>query len=533
MGLVHSSAHPEETVIPETEWKFFEGTEQRIKHLARHQEENSLALLRGNPPPWDPPDLAERQIGILQEMDYPARVEAAIGLDPAPEEARHLDLHRRWALRALFDTHPDLMPLAHELRVEMASSRLSEMARILREEPDRDLRETAWNAQMELGDRLEERLVELIRRRELLARSIAETGFPSLAFYLGEQNRPHIVGLLDEFERFTRKAYAEVRGDIARELGVHAVEPWDFDHGLARMQGLADDLFPAGEARAAAEEQARRWGILPAASITFEEVEIPAPSVVRPLEIPGELVVLTRPASGHPAWLATFEAYGQAVHLSHIRARRHFLEQESPVSLHATGAFFQSVLRDASWLMQHTGAAPEAVRQHLRVERLRRILEFRRDAAITAFENLVYTQTHLEPHRLYCDVMEHMLQDTRRPGAVWASHYSVVDAPLSRFSGVIGAMIAAQLRAHLESSFPEPWQREEVGAWMREKFLEPGATVPWSEKVEQATGAPLGIEALASELRVSFDGSTLEEDEEISDAAAAEYFKDVDLDDLE
>lgn len=529
-------------MIPEAEWKFFEGTEQRVKHLARHQEENALALLRGDPPPWDPSELAERQVGILQEMDYPARIEAAMAQAPTQAEARHLDLHRRWALRALFDTHSDLMPLVHELKVEMASfrptvgnreARPSDLARILREEPDRDLREAAWNAQADLGDRLEERLVELIRRRELLARSVAETGFPSLAFHFNEQDRPRIVGLLDEFERFTRKAYEGSRGDVARELGVHAVEPWDMTHGLARMQGLADDLFPAEKARAAVEEQARRWGLFPAASIAFEEIELPSSSVVRALDVPRELVVLIRPCSGHPAWLAVFEAYGQAVHLSHIRARRHFLEQESPVSIHATGLLFQSVLRDESWLAQHTGAAPGAIQQHLRVERLRRILELRREAAITAFENLIYTQSDLEPHRLYCDVMEHALQDTRRPGALWASHYSVVDAPLSRFSGVIGAMIAAQVRAHLEDSFPGYWQQEGVGAWMRERLLEPGATISWREKVEQATGSPPGIDALAGELHVSFDGSTLEEDEEISDAVAAEYFKDIDLNGLE
>jgi hypothetical protein len=44
----------------------------------------------------------------LQELDYPARIEAALGMDPTPEQARHLELHRRAALSALFETHPDL-----------------------------------------------------------------------------------------------------------------------------------------------------------------------------------------------------------------------------------------------------------------------------------------------------------------------------------------------------------------------------------------------------------------------------------------
>jgi hypothetical protein len=529
-------------VIPESEWKFFEGTEQRIKHLSRHHEENALALLRGDPPSWDPEELAARQVGILQEMEYPARVEAALGLDPTPEEARHLDLHRRWALRTLFDTHPDLMPLAHELRMEVAAfrptignqeARPSDLARILREAPDRDLREAAWMARAELGDRLEERLAELIQRRELLSREVADTGFPTLAFHLGEQERPQVVGLLDEFERFTRKAYEGSRGELARELRVHALEPWDMEYGLKRLQGLSDDLFPAGEARGAAEEQARRWGIPPAGSITFEEIELPVPSLVGTLEIPRELVVATRPSSGHAAWLAMFEAFGQAVHFSHVQSRRHFLEQESPAPVRASGLLFQSVLRDKSWMTRHTKADPEAIHQHLRVDRLRRIHELRRDAALTAFENLVYTRSDLEPHRLYCDVMEHMLQDTRRPGAMWASHHSVIDAPLSRFTGVIGSMIAAQIRAHLQDTLSGLLEREEVGAWMHEQLFAPGAAIPWPEKVELATGSPLGIDALAGELRVSFDGSTLEEDEEIADETVAEYFKDIDLNDLE
>jgi hypothetical protein len=91
-------------------------------------------------------------------------------------------------------------------------------------------------------------------------------------------------------------------------------------------------------------------------------------------------------------------------------------------------------------------------------------------------------------------------------------------------------MIAAQIQETLDE------RKEgdaEGGAWLRIQFAAPGASVPWEEKVEGMTGKILGIDPLARALEVSFEGSTLEETEEISDEAAADYFKDIDLSDLE
>jgi DNA-binding transcriptional ArsR family regulator len=528
-------------VIPESEWKFFEGTEQRIKHLARHQAENACALAAGSPLPWDPGELAERQSSILQELDYPARVEQALGMDPTPLEARHLDLHRRWALRALFETHPDLFPLVHDLQQTAASFRpvvsgreatRADLRRILRFEPDRDLRESAWMALVPLGEALEPDLTELIRRRELLARSVADTGFPALAFHFHEQERGNAVGLLDEFERFTRKAYDNTRAEIARTLGLHAVEPWDLDYGLTRLGELSSDLFPADRAAEAAVTQAKRWGF-DADAISVVEADVPEGRLVQPVELPETVRVLHQAHTGFDAYEAMFRSVGEAVHHTCIRARRHFLEQESPALLAGTAAIFRAVLEDPAWLAEQTGASPAEVEIHVRVTRDRRIVELRRQAAHTAFENLVYAQSDLEPQRLYGDVMEHLMHDTRRAAVVWPAHPHLVPNPLSRFSSIIGAMIASVTLEHLGREFSEPWRAEEVGRWLSENYFEPGARVAWPEKVRAATGSEVSITALARDLGVSYDGPTLDDSEDVSDEAAADYFKDIDLSDLD
>lgn len=528
-------------MIPETEWKFFEGMEQRAKHLARHALENREAATSGAPLPWDPEALASRRAGILLELDYPARVEAARSLGPTPEQARHLELHRLWALQTVVETHPDLYPLVHDLLERMSAFRptvggrdatRADLRRILRHEPDRDLREAAWFALAPLGEAIQDDLRELIRRRELLTRTLLDTGFPSVAFHLCEQDRARAVGLLDEFERFTRKAYEDARAEVASVLDLHEVEPWDLEFGLARLGELDPSHFPTEGAAPAAREAARAWGLDPESGIEMRaEPDLLVRSLTLALDPPGAVRVVHRGGDGIEGWRTVFRATGRAVHLAHVRARRYFLEQESPVLLEASAAVFESVLRDPEWLARVTGVPDEAIRSHARAMRLQRIVELRRHAARTAFENLVYAQSDLEAQRLYADVMEHMLQDTRNPNVLWPTHAEFVTRPLGQFSRVLGAMIAAQVSARLRGE-TDAGPREETGPFLRDRLFAPGAAVPWETKVERTTGRGVEIGPLARELEVSFTGPTLDEAEDVSDEEVEEYFKDIDLSDL-
>jgi hypothetical protein len=51
--------------------------------------------------------------------------------------------------------------------------------------------------------------------------------------------------------------------------------------------------------------------------------------------------------------------------------------------------------------------------------------------------------------------------------------------------------------------------------------------------VDRAAGASLGIDALARELDLSVKSAALADVDDLSDAAVAEYFKDIDLSDID
>ena len=520
-------------MIPDSEWKFFEGNEQRLKHLARHRAENLFALLQQQSLPWEPALLDARQTRSLEELDYPARVEAAFNLDPTPLQERHLLLHRRWALHALFLSHPDLAPLAHELQARWSALRpepdvsWAETARDMRGSPDRDRRETAWKALAGAASTLCEDTAELLKRRELLSRALLETGFPVIAFHFHELDRSEIVGLIDILERFTRRTFEDTRREIASALDLHDLEPWDMNLGFAKLGELAPGNVDA--AFQSILKVTESWGF---DSRTFPKL-LEAPNLSLDawpvwVEVPNDTRVLFRPGDDWTTLRARVRAFGAALHGREGRSRRHFLEQDSEVMREATGQLLEGLLEDPVWLARHTGAGASAITQHLYVSRRRRILTLRRNAALTAFENLAYAPSELDPQRLYADVMEHMLQETRRPEALWASHPDLVFRPFAHGAAMVGAMVAAQTRRALASV--DPHHRRE---WLVEHYLGAAASEPIMSRVEHATGAPLDMEALAEELGVEAEGPTLIEAEDMKDDALAEYFKGIDLSDLD
>jgi len=505
-------------VIPVAEWKFFEGTEQRIKHLAGHRQENLLALYRGDALPWDPLELAAREAAVLQEFEYPARVEAAFGREPTPEERRHLELHRRWALGAMFRTHSDLVSLEVPLlerslrfrpRVRDREVSRAELRTILLTAEERELRETAFDALVPLGEEMEADLTELFRRREMLSRALLEAGYPEAILASRDQDRAEVVGLLDAFERYTRRAYEQARVDVATHLGYHEIEPWDLAFGLARLEGGAEGIAP-DDALAAAREQAERWGF-PAASLPSGEPAsgVPEPAALR-RELSDDAAVVFAPGMrGTTGTLAS--AFGRALAERSGETRRHLLDLVNPVLVEAAGWLFGGRTGESRF----------------------RLLELRRLVALAVFENLVYTRSEIEPGRLYGDVVEHALHETGRACRGWPTELPLLLDPLGGVSRILGAMVGAQLAERLGTLFPNWHESPLVGPWLREEIFAAGAGRPWRETVRDATGVDLDMEALSRELGIDYAGPELGDEEGVQDPAVEEYFKDIDLSDLE
>jgi hypothetical protein len=356
---------------------------------------------------------------------------------------------------------------------------------------------------------METDLTELIRRREVLSRALLETGYPEVILAAREQERAEVVGLLDAFERYTRRAYEQMRVDVAGHLGFHEIAPWDLAFGLARLEEGAAGCGPE-HALASAREQAGRWGCAAESFPTEEPASgAPEPIALRRDTSRDVAVVFPPGVPGAPGTMAA--AFGRAWAHRSVEARRYLLELENPVLVDAAGWLFAS-LSDGSRF---------------------RLLELRRLAARSVFENLVYTRSEIEPGRLYGDVVEHALHESGRACRGWAVDLPLLVDPLGGVSGILGAMAGAQIAERLETLFPAWRESPRVGPWLREEIFSTGAGRPWREKVRAATGVELDMEALSRRLGIDYTGPELGDEEGVQDPAVEEYFRGIDLSDLE
>jgi peptidyl-dipeptidase A len=116
------------------------------------------------------------------------------------------------------------------------------------------------------------------------------------------------------------------------------------------------------------------------------------------------------------------------------------------------------------------------------------------------FERELYADPEREDlNALWWDLVE-KIQLLNRPDGRdepdWAAKIHVAVAPVSYHNYVLGNLISAQLRDHLEKHVTRgPFHENEVaGRYLVEAFFGPGARDDWRDIVLRATGEPLNAE---------------------------------------
>lgn len=530
-------------MIPETEWKFFEATEQRAKHLSHHVQEQLLALWEGKAPPYEAEDLAGKRARLIQEMEYPERIEKALASEPTDSQARHLSLHQRFVLATVFDTHPEIVPLMETLQgmyarfqptVNDKPATWGEIQTLIASHEDRDVREAAWCAGAPLAQVAQEPLSELFRCREALARAVLESGYPHVAYFLQDHERTEVISDLDTFERTMREDYRATKKTVRQATGEHDVEPWDFVYGIRSGNPIPDSAFPAEALVDAMQVQARRWGFEPTnLGIRVQAYEGPARLVA--LEVPKNLVVLVPNHGGWQTYADAFRVFGSALYYASARSKRHFLEHECLAVAQSLGVLFASVLENREWLSEHTGAPAGQIGAAVRARKAERLVQLKLAHSHHAFENIIYAHGDTDANKLYCDIYEQGMEVSRKPEPLWAADPNFAFAPFAWSERVLSALAGHQIRKTLTGSFgEEAWKEPKVAEWFTEHFFQSGASLPWRKKIEQATGSEIELDALREDLGTAeFIGPGLEESEGISDEEVAEYFEGIDLSDIE
>ena len=400
---------------------------------------------------------------------------------------------------------------------------------ILRASDDDALRREAWEASKTVGREVEDTIRELARLRNGLA---VEQGYPDhrrRSLELQEIDPDELDALMLELESATDVPFRELKANLDAELegrfGVEAVMPWHlpdpFFQEPPEDPGLdVDRYFAGGDVEALTRRTYDGMGLevrdVLARSDLYEREGKSQHAFCIGIgrDYPYDVRVLAnvRPDS---YWMDTMlHEFGHAVYDKHVNPKLPYLLRgyAHVCTTEAIALMMGSLADDPAWLSAVAGV-PEADLDGDREGLLRRAradrLVFTRWALVMYhFEKALYE----DPDRgdlngLWWDLVERLQLVDRPPGRDepdWAAKIHVAAAPVYYHHYVLGHLIAAQLRRHLEASVTggAPFFASEVaGRYLQEAVFGPGARNGWEDTVLGATGERLNPEHFARSLR--------------------------------
>src|SRR5215211_5103310 len=428
----------------------------------------------------------------------------------------------------------------------------NEIREILRLSDDGSLRREAWEASKTVGREVEETVRELARLRNRLAR---EAGYPDhfhRSLDLQEIDAGELGRIMSQLESATDAPFRKLKGDLDAKLqerfGVGTVMPWYLSDPF--FQSCKYDPIPlprqasrrhsGGEIGAdvgLTSDQDSDVSVVSVVDVdrffrdqdleeltrkTYDTMGLEVRDVLAKSDLyeregknqhgfclsvgreyPYDVRVLVnvRPDS---YWMDTMlHEFGHAVYDKYINPTLpYFLRTIAHTcTTEAIALMMGSLAEDPAWLSAVAGVSEAElgeISEHLLWgERADRLVFTRWVLVMFNFERELYADPDRDDlNELWWDLVE-QLQLVKRPPdrdePDWAAKIHVAVAPVYYHNYVLGHLISAQLRHHLEKHVTHGpvYENEVAGRYLIESFFGPGACENWRDTVLRATGEPL------------------------------------------
>ncbi|MEB3222999.1 MAG: hypothetical protein VKS61_13060 [Candidatus Sericytochromatia bacterium] len=345
-------------------------------------------------------------------------------------------------------------------------------------------------------------MVSLFKRRNELARAEGHASYFELAMDLHEAPwtwlEPHLVRLKAATDGPACRALAWLATREGRPITTH----WEL-----RAAERAHTLIPAE--RLVAPDLA----VLRAldAALGLPALGLPHSLVIRPFGVGGLCSVVdghtdvrialdaTRPR--HTQLGILLHEYGHALHQAvgartgqpyHLWAATH---GEPVPACEAMATILEAVKLEPAWLATVTDGTPAEVAAWAEAGRLVELLAVRYHLMVAAFDREAYRDPDQDLDAAFARVQrDHLgLQPTPEAACLWAANPMAISSPCYQIGYVLANMAAYQLREALGGAL---WGNPGVGPFLAAHFWKPAASVPWLERIKQATGRSLDAEAV-------------------------------------
>ena len=398
----------------------------------------------------------------------------------------------------------------------------NEIEQILKSSNDEDERRRAWAASKEVGAVVADRVRELARIRNQVARDLGYADYYRMSLDLQELPEDWLFSVMDELEELTDEPFrawkSRLDASLKERFSTDTLMPWHyadpfFQEMPAEGRVNLDPLLGDGSAPDLARQTFAAWGVdigpvLERSDLYPRERKSQhafcldvdrSGKDVRILAnvVPGERwIEVMLHESGHAAYDVSIDK-----HLPYLLRRpTHIFVTEAIALLSGR------LVRDPEWLSEVAGRDPQGVAEitpRLRASSAAQKALFARWGLVMVhFEREFYADPEGDLDSFWWELVERfqLVRDPGGRGPDWAAKIHVAVAPVYYQNYLLGELLASQLDATLRAQCGGLAGVRAAGDLLNERVFQVGSSQRWGQVVEGATGRRLSAKDFAASL---------------------------------
>ena len=404
----------------------------------------------------------------------------------------------------------------------------NDINQVLADELDTDKRRKAWEASKQIGRQAAAKLIELVEARNRAARRMGYRDYYAMALSLDELDEAELFNLAGSLASNTdalfRSEKARLDRSLAAKFGVapNEIGPWHYSDPFfqsAPSDGSVDldPIFVEPDLTLLARRFYDGIGMsvddILARSDLYERPGKYQHAYCIDMNREGDIRSICNLRRNHD-WMSTLlHEMGHGVYFKYIDRKLPYLLREHAHSLttEALAMVMGAQVFDGRWLHEIAGVdnatAMELSAAATRVSALESLIFIRWCLVMISFERALYDNPRRDLNTLWWELVSRYQlvgPQADRDEPDWAAKIHMALYPVYYQNYMLGELLAAQLRDAIARNFGTRsfTNMPEVGQWLAEAVIEPGARWPWNELITRATGSPLSEKAFVKRVLV-------------------------------
>jgi peptidyl-dipeptidase A len=429
-------------------------------------------------------------------------------------------------LKEIIEMETSVEKKYNNFRAEINGKKLTdnEIENILTNSSNSKELQAAWEAHKKIGTLVASDIINLVKKRNQLAKELGFKNFHEMSLFTNEQNPVEIGNLFDELDSLTKgsfiKAKAEADSFLATRdnISIDKLMPWHYQN---RFFQEAPKIYKVDLDKYYKNQDLEKLTTNYYASINLPINDIVANSDL--YEKPGkcqhafctdidnlsDIRVLsnTKPNS---YWMNTMlHEFGHSIYFKFInRDLPYVLRQPAHIfTTEAIAMMFGRLSKNPQWIQDMTGISDKEKNQiegdcskSLRLEEL---VFSRWSQVMYRFEKSLYENPDQDLNTLWWALVEKYQMIKKPEGRNepdWASKIHIATSPCYYHNYLLGDLLASQincyicdsvLKGKIDYNMVSYYKKPEVGEYLKKMVFEPGDKYFWNDMIKRATGEKL------------------------------------------